>query len=87
MSSEDKPTGTRPSQDPDRKEVLIISAVQIKERKKQMKVFDVLRDSNQQVISLEEFLPEEKKEDVSVEVPLLDAFVDGFQMAFRARNN
>ena len=30
--SEDKPTDIRPSQDPNRKEVLIISAIQMKER-------------------------------------------------------
>jgi len=87
MSSEDKPTGTRPSQDPDRKEVLIISAVQIKERKKQMKVFEILRDSSEQVVGLEEFLPDEKKKDESVEIPLLEAFVHGFRMAFRTKFN
>ena len=86
MVHEDK-LKMRPSEDPNRKEVLIISAIQIKERKKQMKVFEILRDSHGQVVGLEEFSPDEKKEDVLVEVPLLDAFVDGFQMAFRARNN
>jgi|SRR6266496_15139 len=87
MTSEDKPAEIRPSQDPDRKEVLIISAIQMKERKKQMKVFEILRDSSEQVVSLEEFLPDEKKRDKSVDIPLLDAFVQGFQTAFRTKFN
>ena len=87
VASEDKPAEIRPSQDPNRKEVLIISAIQMKERKKQMKVFEILRDSSEQVVGLEEFLPDEKKKDESVDIPLLDAFVQGFQMAFRTKFN
>jgi len=87
VASNDKPADIRPSEDPEKKEVLIISAMQIKERKKQLKVFEILRDSNEQVVSVEEFLPDEKKKDESVEVPLLDAFVQGFQMAFRTKFN
>ena len=85
--SEDQTIYVRPSQDPNRKEVLIISAIQIKEHKKQMKVFEILRDSDQKVVGLEEFMPDEEKKDESVEVPLLDAFVHGFQFAFRTKFN
>jgi len=85
--SENKPTDMRPSQDPNRKEVLIISGMQIKEHKKQMEVLEILRDSNQQVVSLEEFLPDKEKKDESIDIPLLDAFVEGFQTAFRIRFN
>lgn len=67
--SEDVPTRIRPSEDPHRKEVLIISAIQISKHKRQMEVFEVTRDANEQVIGLEKFLPAEKKEDESVEVP------------------
>ena len=87
VASEDKSAEIRPSQDPNRKEVLIISAIQMRERKKQMKVFEILRDSSEQVVGLEEFLPDENKKDKSVEVPLLDAFVHGFQTAFRTKYN
>src|SRR5687768_8102158 len=66
VASEDKSAEIQPSQDPNRKEVLIISAIQMKERKKQMKVFEILRDSSEQVVGLEEFLPDEKKKDKSV---------------------
>lgn len=85
VASEDQPVEIRPSQDPNKKEVLIISAIRMKERKKQMKVFEILRDSNEQVVDLQEFLPDEKKKDKSVEIPLLDAFVQGFQTAFRTK--
>ena len=87
VASEDMPAEIRPSQDPNRKEVLIISAIQMKERKKQMKVFEILRDNSEQVVGLEEFLPDEKKKDESVDIPLLDAFVQGFQTAFRTKFN
>ena len=87
VASEDQPAEIRPSQDPNKKEVLIISAMQMKERKKQMKVFEILRDSSEQVVGLEEFLPDEKKRDETVDIPLLDAFVQGFQFAFRIRFN
>jgi hypothetical protein len=59
----------------------------VKERKKQLKLFEILRDSNEQVLSLEEILPDEKKKDERVDLPLLDAFVQGFQTAFRTKFN
>ena len=85
--SEDIPTRIRPSEDPNRKEVLIISAIQLTHHKKQIEIFEIVRDSTEQVVEIEKFLPDEKKEDDSVEVPLLDAFVQGFQTAFRTKFN
>lgn len=85
--SEDVPARIRPSEDPQRKEVLIISAIQVSKHKRQMEIFEVIRDANEQVIGLEKFLPGEKKEDESVAVPLLDAFVHGFQIAFQTKFN
>lgn len=75
----------RPSQDPDRKEVLIVSGIKIQERKKQIKALEIVRDGDSRVSRLEEFLPD-AKENETIDIPLLDAFVWGFQMAFRARN-
>lgn len=86
-ASEDKPANLRPSQDPARKEVLIISAIHLRERKKQMEVLEVLRDEDQQVVGFEEFLPEIEKKNESVDIPLLDAFVQGFQLAFQTKYN
>ena len=76
MASEDESAEMRPSQDPNKKEVLIVSAIQLKERKKHLKVFEILRDSTEQVVGLEEFLQEGKKEE-SVEIPLLEALSFG----------
>jgi hypothetical protein len=75
-----------PSEDPNRKEVLIFSAIQMRERKKHLKVYEVIRDQHEQVIRMEEFVPE-TLEETSVEVPLLDAFVQGFQTGFRTKYN
>jgi hypothetical protein len=86
VADDDKPPALIPSQDPQRVEVLIISSIHLEERNKQMKLFEVLRDIDEKVTDLEEFLPEDRK-DGSVDVPLLDAFVDGYQMAYLARFN
>lgn len=84
--SEDKPAKVRPSDDPDRIEVLIVSAIQVKEQKKLLKILEILRDRNKKVVGLKEFLPDKEKE-ATVEIPLLEAFVQGFQSAFRAKFN
>ncbi|SRR6266540_3853299 len=65
VASEDKPPEIQPSQDPNRKEVLIITAIQIKERKKHMKVFEILRDSTKQVSVLTNSCQMKRKEGMS----------------------
>ena len=76
----------RPSEDPHRKEVLIVSAIQMTERKKHLKVYKVVRDQYKQVTGMEEFLADSPQE-TSVDVPLLDALVEGFQTGFRIKYN
>jgi hypothetical protein len=83
----DKSSDIRPSQDPNRKEVLIISAIQMVDRKKRLKLFEILRGNYEKVVGLKEILPDEDKKDESVEIPLLEAFVRGFQMTFRTKYN
>ena len=61
--------------------------IQVQDHKKQMEIFEIIRDHNEQVVGLEKFMPEEKKEGESVEVPLLDAFVQGFQAGFQIKYN
>ena len=85
-ANEDEHVKTRPSEDPNRKEVLIISGMQMRERKKHLKLFEILRDSNERVVGLEGFSPDAKKYE-SVEIPLLEAFVYGFNMAFQTKYN
>jgi len=87
MAKENKQAEFRPSQDPERKEVLIISSIQIKEHNKQLKLFEILRDSDEQVVDLKEIIPDQGKKEDLVEIPLLDAFVQGFQLAFRTKFN
>src|SRR5687768_10653109 len=85
VATEDKPPEPRPSRDPNRKEVLVISGIELKDYKKHMRVFEILRDKQEQVVGFEEFVPNEEKKEESIEVPLLDAFVNGFQTGFRAK--
>lgn len=76
----------RPSSDPDRKEVLVISAIQVKEQKKLLRILEIIRGNDKKVTGLREFLPD-REEKGSVELPLLEAFVQAFQAAYRARFN
>jgi hypothetical protein len=87
VATEDKPPESRPSQDPNRKELLVISGIELKDYKKHMRVLEILRDRHEQVAGFEEFVPDEEKKDESIEVPLLDAFIHGFQTAFRTKFN
>jgi hypothetical protein len=76
----------RPSDDPDRKEVLIISAIQVKEQKKLLKLLEITRNSDQDVTHLKDVAADREGEG-SADLPLLEAFVQGFQTAFRAKYN
>lgn len=86
MAIKGKPTNMPPSQDPDRKEVLIVSGLQIEERKKHLKLFEMIHGANNSVVDLVELTPEAQKNE-TVEIPLLDAFVHGFRLAFSERIN
>src|SRR5918996_2946281 len=46
---EEKGELIRPSEDPNRKEVLIVSAIQMAEGKKHIKIYEVIRDQYEQV--------------------------------------
>ena len=87
MAANGKEPEMPPSMDPERKEVLIISLRNVRENSKQIKLFEMIRDQNDQVIDLNEIVPNEKINDESVEVPLLDAFVRGFKGVFRTKFN
>jgi hypothetical protein len=86
MASQDKAPEMRPSQDPARKEVLIISALEIKGSKKHLKIYEMIRNPDQQVVNLAELSPPQDKEG-AIEVPLLDAFTRAFQFTFQTRVN
>jgi len=67
-----------PSQDPNRIEVLLISQLEVAERRGDLVMFEMIRDG-EQLVDLKEFAPRGEK-DLSFDSPLLDAFANGFQM-------
>jgi hypothetical protein len=76
-----------PSQDPERKEVLIVTGVKLGiEPEPEMVIFEMVRDARGKLIDLEDFdLPQLGKGD-HIETPLLDAFVSGFKMGASQMN-
>ena len=79
-----KPPELRPSQDPNRKEVLIVSGLELKRQQKYLRIFEMIRNPSQRVVDLAELSPPHD-EDGRIEIPLLDAFAQGFRLAFQAQ--
>jgi hypothetical protein len=80
------PTEMRPSRDPDRKEVLIVSGLDIKGKKKHLKLFELVRNPSEQVIDLREVLPRPSMEG-EIELAPLEALVQGFELrGFKAQS-
>jgi hypothetical protein len=86
VASEGKLPENRPSHDPNRKEVLIVSGLELKELKKSLKLFEMVRNENKQIVDLPELSSPQGK-DEAIEIPLLDAFAQGFRTAFQTRVN
>lgn len=74
--------GVRPSKDPKRHEVLIISSLAV-DRTTALTMFDVERDSHGMVTGLTECSPS-PEDGPTVQSPLLDAFLHGFTQARKA---
>lgn len=85
-ASKDQPHDTRPSKDPARKEVLIISGLQLNGLKKSLRLFEMVRNQSKQVVALPELLTPQGREG-EVEIPLLDAFAHGFRLAVQTQAN
>jgi hypothetical protein len=69
-----------PSEDPNRREVLFVSSLKLAERKADMVVFEMIRDSKGELVEIRP-LPEVADKEIGtmdVESPLLDAFAAGF---------
>lgn len=73
-----------PSEDPNRKEVLIISGLDMQKQVKYLKIFEMMRDKEGTLIGLTEAMTETEKGG-SFNVPLLDAFQQGYQVVIRER--
>ncbi len=75
-----------PSDDPNRKEVLLISGLEPKGGRKRLKLFEIVRGEQGRVIGLQEVVGGGDAE-WDVQVPLLQAFSHAFQAIFRAKAN
>lgn len=66
-----------PSQDPNRKEVMIISMLNTNQAKVDVRLMEMIRDENDALIALQPYqVPE--TEGISFDVPLLHAFLEGY---------
>jgi hypothetical protein len=86
VATKERPPDLRPSQDPDRKEVLIISGLEVRGRRKSLRIFEMVRNQDKRVVDLQELVPPGEP-DRAIEIPLLDAFAQGFEIAFQASVN
>ena len=69
----------RPSLDPNRNEVLVISALDAKTNTQTLQMYACIRDTKQAVIDLKRVLPG----DAEAESPLLPAFLAGYRLFYR----
>ncbi|MFC1959365.1 hypothetical protein ACFLYO_01525 [Chloroflexota bacterium] len=75
-----------PSQDPDRKEVLCISSLNVQQRQHDLTLFEMIRDEQGNLVDLQDFQvgdPQMQKTDS----PLLSAFVAGYKSGRARRTN
>ena len=76
----------RPAQDPQRKEVLIVAGLQVRDNTRELKLFEMQRDQEGTLVELGEITPKEDDHN-QAENPLLDAFAEGFQMGLKQALN
>ena len=81
-ASGEKPPKIPPSQDPERKEVLIVTQSKIAEDETRMKVFEMIRDRQGILTDLKDFEPGAIKETTAK-----DAFQVGFRMGKSSKLN
>ncbi len=72
----------RPSEDPKRKEVLLISQMNTQNHQQDMVIYEMLRDDAGALQDLLEFKVEGESGEEHMESPLLEAFVLGYQAGF-----
>lgn len=82
MSSADEsnPIKIKPSLDPNRKEVLIISTISIEVHQSGIAIYEMIRNPNGDLIKLQELQLPINDSEGNVESPLLDAFLNGFYL-------
>ena len=77
MVDKDQKHPSRPSEDPHRKEVLLVTVLDMRERGSSTSVFEMSRDDEQRLSALH---PLQMGEDERMDSPLIEAFVQGFAM-------
>lgn len=78
IAAEDKPIETLPSQDPQRKEILMISGLALPTRTAEIVIFEMKRDDAGKLTALEQVQTAFPQKEGRVEAPLLEAFAIGF---------
>lgn len=65
-----------PSQDPRRKEILFVSSLQVRDRRTELMLFEMLRDDENQLREVRQYQP--PVSDTEAASPLMVAFIAGF---------
>jgi len=84
LSAREQPPITPPSQDPQRKEALLISHLEITGQREAVVLLEMQRDPQGKLIGLREIVRTSDAES-EVHSPLLRAFVDGFRLGTLTR--
>jgi hypothetical protein len=71
---------SRPSQDPARKEVLLVSELMLRDHCSRVAIFEMVRDVEGELTEPRDLQLPGEYEEGHAETPLLDAFADGFYM-------
>jgi hypothetical protein len=77
LSEQNDLQAPRPSQDPNRKEVLVVSGFQVSGARRQVALYEMVRDARGQFRELKPFQAPHDPDNVYT--PLLDAFVFGYR--------
>lgn len=80
--ADEQPTG-RPSEDPQRREVLLVGGHNMKTDERDLTIFPLVRDAQGTVQRLDTYTP---PEEAPTRSPLLDAFVAGYHEGRRSRS-
>ena len=76
-TGECRPPKSRPSQDPARKEVLLVSNLTIRDHRSRVVIFEMVRDVKGELTELRDLQLPGEYDQGQAETPLLDAFADG----------
>ena len=81
----DKAPERRPSQDPDRQEVLLITQMDVHHRQQGLAIFEMIRDAAYELQALNRYSFEGAVGEERMDSPLLDAFVWGYGAGLSSR--